>query len=161
MNLRERLVRFKTMRGHGVHSPFAFSLITGVLRPPGRGYGWYPGVEPQGDRWLSLIFRLACEFAPATARGLTSPELRAVRSAVGAVAEPVSGAAPDFEICGEPPREIVSPVTVIREIAPAGSTASFDTLCATLRRRMVFRGPRAAVIVTRPDFPEMDWLVNI
>lgn len=53
----EWLKRLRTSKGFGVHSPFAFSLITDTLRPrPGYAYYAYSILSDPTDR---LIYRLA------------------------------------------------------------------------------------------------------
>lgn len=39
-SISEAYKRWRHSRGYGVHSPFAYSLVKGVVRP-GRGYAWY------------------------------------------------------------------------------------------------------------------------
>lgn len=63
-----RLGRWWRSKGHGVHSPLAFRLVTGVLRDP--GYGWYAYSKLRGP-YERLLFRVACEFDP---RCVTLPE---------------------------------------------------------------------------------------
>lgn len=63
------LARFRHRRGYGVHSPFAYDLITQVLYTPGRYYAdeWLDMQFSWWERWLHLrkiaggrlLFRLA------------------------------------------------------------------------------------------------------
>lgn len=59
--MRGRLGRWWRSRGHGIHSPLGFRLVTCVLRDP--GYGWYSYPKLRGP-YERLLFRVACEFDP-------------------------------------------------------------------------------------------------
>lgn len=60
------LTRWWRSRGHGIHSPYAYRLITSVLPERGRYYA-YDEIEMMSDpARLKLLFRLVCEFRPAT-----------------------------------------------------------------------------------------------
>lgn len=60
------LLRWWRSRGHGIHSPYAYRLVTSVLPERGR-YHAYDEIEKMSDpSRLKLLFRLVCEFKPAT-----------------------------------------------------------------------------------------------
>lgn len=68
------LCRFRHRKGYGIHSPFAFSLVTQVLYSPGRyyAYAWLDGLMSRWQRvlpsrrraCLRLLFRLANYWQP-------------------------------------------------------------------------------------------------
>ncbi len=67
------LLRFRKRRGYGVHSPFAFSLITGVFFEKGEYYAYAPLHEWRKgkstatfERNDKLLFRLINEHQPKT-----------------------------------------------------------------------------------------------
>lgn len=61
------LTRWWRSHGHGIHSPYAFRLITTVLPERGRYYA-YDEIEAKASipSRLKLLFRLVCEFEPKT-----------------------------------------------------------------------------------------------
>ncbi len=73
------LWRFPHRKGYGIHSPFAFSLVTQVLYSPGRyyAYDWLDELMPRWQRkfpsrrraCLRLLFRLANFWQPHTIEG--------------------------------------------------------------------------------------------
>lgn len=147
------------MKGHGVHSPFAFRLVTGVLRDPGEYYA-YPMLtrtakaNRENPRRIRMLFRLICEFAPATVRvddTLTESERAAILAAdsritltredapVAVVAEAVIPA---------------SGVVIARHIDPA-------LLTAPRQYGMIFTDGHRAVIMMRPDLPPQNFDVML
>lgn len=68
------LWRFRHRKGYGIHSPFAFSLVTQVLYSPGHyyAYEWLDGLMSRWQRafpsrrkaCLRLLFRLANYWQP-------------------------------------------------------------------------------------------------
>lgn len=68
------LLRFRYRRGYGIHSPFAFNFVTGVVYEKGMFYAYpelktlYNEVQPQGIRFKDgkLLFRLANFAQPKT-----------------------------------------------------------------------------------------------
>lgn len=71
MKLKERIKRWSASRGHGVHSPLAFTLVQNVVRPP-RGVVYYgeerlrdmPELSGQPLRRARLLLRLVAELQP-------------------------------------------------------------------------------------------------
>lgn len=49
--------RWRHTRGFGVHSPFAYRLVTEVVRPP-RGYAYYAEFRPGMNRGERIFYRL-------------------------------------------------------------------------------------------------------
>ena len=80
------LCRVRHRRGYGIHSPFAFALVTQVLYSPGEyyAYSWLARLHPWYVRWFHLrplahhrlFFRLANFWQPllVAAPGLTPVE---------------------------------------------------------------------------------------
>lgn len=60
------LRRFRQRRGYGVHSPWLFSLVTGVIYEDSAYYAYkhLPQVEGWAERDLQLLFRLCNHFQP-------------------------------------------------------------------------------------------------
>ncbi|MBQ9560352.1 MAG: hypothetical protein IJV08_10300 [Bacteroidaceae bacterium] len=68
------LARFRHRKGYGIHSPFAYNLVTQVLYTPGRYYAdqWLEQMFPRWQRLLHvrrlachrLLFRLANHWQP-------------------------------------------------------------------------------------------------
>lgn len=61
-------------KGFGIHSPFAFSLITRTIAERGEYYA-YPALRKLAGAdfsILSLLFRLICRFKPSTVRIISS-----------------------------------------------------------------------------------------
>lgn len=69
------ITRWWRSKGHGIHSPFAFRMVTGVLPERGRYYA-YDDIEqlPESGR-LKLLFRVVCELEPSTVYGLFMPDM--------------------------------------------------------------------------------------
>ncbi len=143
------------MRGHGVHSPFAFRLVTTVLRDPGQYYA-YPEIDRmavaggEDPRRLRLLFRLVCEFAPDTVRvddTLTEARRHAILAADSRI-RLTRGDAP-VAVVGEayiPPTGVV----IARHADPALVAAPRD-------HGMIFTDGESAVIVMRPDLPPQNF----
>ena len=49
--------RWRHTRGFGVHSPFAFRLVTEAIHPP-RGYAYYAELEPGMDHLQRIRYRV-------------------------------------------------------------------------------------------------------
>lgn len=64
MGLGERYKRWRHTRGYGVHSPFAYRMVTEVIQDP-KGYAYYgfenidPGRRRKEKRFLRSLLRLA------------------------------------------------------------------------------------------------------
>ena len=58
-----RLLRWRHRRGYGIHSPWAFALVTGVIYEKGE---YYQYADLPKDRDVRLLFRLANDFQPKT-----------------------------------------------------------------------------------------------
>ena len=56
-----RLLRWRHRRGYGIHSPWAFALVTGVIYEKGDFYAY---ADLPDDRNVKLLFRLANDFQP-------------------------------------------------------------------------------------------------
>lgn len=49
--------RWRHTRGFGVHSPFAFRLVTEAIHPP-RGYAYYAELEPEMNPLQRILYRV-------------------------------------------------------------------------------------------------------
>ena len=152
----------RTMRGHGVHSPYAFRFITSVIARPGHYYA-----DPEvchlasgpgsaiGVRRLMLLFRLVCEFCPDAvwAASLHDAERRTIHLAdsrvrflkprplpagcgrVMAVAD-TPAALPDGFACA-----------IVRDLGDGG----LEELSRRVGHGMIFHDGQMAVALCRPD----------
>lgn len=63
----KRIFHWRRNKGYGVHSPFAFNFITGVIRNTGYhyyGYAALDDVSGKERKRARLLFRIACRFNP-------------------------------------------------------------------------------------------------
>lgn len=85
--------RFRTSRGFGVHSPFAYALVTDALRP-GSGYAYYVSAAlPDED--TRLVYRLAAHLGAGEVKGCPQACFKGFGPAVLHVLRPNSPL-PDF-----------------------------------------------------------------
>lgn len=169
-----RLVR---SRGFGVHSPFAFAFITGVLRRRYRYYA-YPQLRrlARGSRikasTLMLLFRVAARFNPAQAAcfgphaTLFDATLRLVRADIGlcslspamvAADGPAPGLDDAIGACID-----AGGVIFIDRLNDRRSLTRpvWDEAVARLGSRgMTFSNGRTGIIVAAPHLPRQDFKV--
>lgn len=153
------------MRGHGIHSPLAYRLVTSVIR--GRAdYYAYPRLDAIARRdgvsapRLRLIFRLVCEFAPASV--IIDPTLPpAIREAVAAADSRISIlTATSCADAGDHPLRILA--SMPDSLPDRGVIIALQGApCADPHPRrghgMLFTDGRMAVAVMRPDLPPQDY----
>lgn len=63
----KRIFHWRRNKGYGVHSPFAFNFITGVVHNTGYHYYGYAALDDISGRERKrarLLFRIACRFNP-------------------------------------------------------------------------------------------------
>lgn len=155
MSLAARYKRWRHGRGFGVHSPYAYRMVTDVLRLP-RTYAYYDYAEiararvrleaPISLAEALLIYRLAVEFAPSevtvTAHG---PAARLIHAIVSLV--PRGTGAPMLIALDEP------------AAPPAEGTDAYlayggmKALPERLPYGHIYRNPHRAVIAARPHLP--------
>lgn len=143
-------------RGHGVHSPFAFRLITTVICNPGTYYA-YPllesvardeGIAPER---IKLLFRLICEFAPSEVSvpsTLSTAERTAILAADSRIR--LTGTPASVSYCHTVPSTLPAGGVVIVADPPPGS---IKALTSRRSHGMVFTHRGLAVIVMRHDLP--------
>lgn len=131
--------RFRTTRGFGVHSPFAYRFITGVLTERDALYYAYDCIDPvaSGRRDLlsaRLIYRVGIFFSgrPVAVAGDTTP--------AGSLALDMAGNS-RVGLDGHPAAIIVTDME------------RWDGLTAGMVAGMSFKGSRMGVIVTDPALP--------
>lgn len=152
----DALRRALRRKGHGIHSPYAFRLVTGVFADPGAYYA-YPMLERLGRStgsdpgWLKLLFRLICEFQPAELQvpeSLPDIERQAIMAADSRLR--LTRAEAPVSYCLTAPASLPeSGAVIIREI----SRPELEALTTERGYGMVFRYKHAAVIVMRHDLP--------
>ncbi|MDE5724678.1 MAG: hypothetical protein K2I12_01520 [Duncaniella sp.] len=148
------LTRWWRSKGHGIHSPYAFRLITEALPERGRYYA-YDEIEQLPDsRRLKLLFRLVCEFTPSTVYGfMISDNERAVMLMADSRIRFVDSLEEADLIVG------ILPV-VLREgqAAVYPSTArAWTNFKRLLREGMTFSNGRTGVAVNRHGIPRQDY----
>lgn len=147
------------MRGHGVHSPFAFRFITSVIVCPGHYYAdteiCHMASGGAEVRWLKLLFRLVCEFCPDTVRAtsLSDAERRAIRLADSRTrlvsVWPIPAGYGRVMAVADTPAALPDRFSyaIVRQLGPDG----LGLLGARVLRGMIFHDGRMAVAVCRPD----------
>lgn len=160
------LSRWRTMRGHGVHSPYAFRFITEVLRTPGNFYA-DPRLESlalesgENVRWLKLLFRLVCEFQPryVGADTLSQAERKAIAIADSRVTfgKPSPTRDPgQLLILDRAPQSFHAGHTIVRHM----DTLSPLELTSRMPRGLLFHDGRMAVAVCSVHAPVQHFKVN-
>ena len=148
-------------RGFGVHSPFAFSFITGVLRCP-HGYYAYSAIGPSAA--ARRLYRIIIDLAPEKVI-VTGPLSDPLAVAVSLAAAEAKAAPCRPKLAVVPPDAIVG-IAYLRSILAAGGAVVFtdirtprsaEILTETAPCGMTFAGLRQAVIVggklPRQKFP--------
>lgn len=160
--LTEPLSRWWRSRGHGVHSPFAYRFIRGVLREKTQYYNYGEIDRLGGDTsWHRLLFRLVCEFEPEQllATHLSVDERTVIRLADSRVSMSPDAPLPDnlppgvMELRGK-----VTVAMVIRDIRSDGHR--WNNLLETLHAGMTFTNGTVGIVVERPGLPRQDFRVN-
>ena len=154
--------RWWRSRGHGVHSPFAFRFIRGVLREKAPYYN-YSVIEGLGGdvAWHKLLFRLVCEFEPMAVMSshLSEAECKVIELADSRVALlPPSVSPAHF-----PPGaiEMKAPgvtALVIRDLNACPH--EWERLHVSLESGMTFTNGTTGIVVVRPDLPRQDFEIN-
>lgn len=154
------LRHWRTAKGFGVHSPFAYHFITRVLRERLPYYDFDRLAEVEGPiaaRYARLLYRLTDYFSPASA------------TVVGPLAEParriMQMAAPAIEFTSAPGAEMIvsaggsdinlnaAPVTVILSDRPSET----GRLTSLVTQGMTFTNGRVLIIVRRHGLPRQDF----
>ena len=158
----EPLRRWWRSRGHGVHSPFAYRFIRGVLREQGHYYNYSEIDSLGGDtHWHRLLFRLVCEFEPEQllATHLSVDERTVIRLADSRVSMP-----PDVPLPDNLPADVlemrgkVTVAMVIRDIS--SDSHRWANLLESLRAGMTFTNGTVGIVVERPGLPRQDFRIN-
>lgn len=161
-------------RGFGVHSPFAFRFITGVLRGSGRYYA-YPAlrqisVNRREYRDYTLLFRVVCDTAPdLVCISVGEERAEAIRAVVSAadsrikVVEPavglisLSGSDRPLVYMEDDP---VASVEVAKSVAASSGIVIMSKCSSRISREVeeaagsafIFTNGMMTLIVSRPDF---------
>lgn len=160
MNLARRVGRWWRSKGHGIHSPLAYRLVTTVLRDPGCGWYAYDSLAGARER---LLFRVACEFDPHTVilpEGVVPTRaereaFEAARSTVKFASESVTDEVPFIFTDGA---HIPSPLPARANIyINAGATRP---LLSDADRGICLTDGDRALIVMRPDLSPQTFEVN-
>ena len=150
-------------KGHGIHSPLAFRMVTEVLR---QDYSFYAfgHLDALPDNTVTpamrrLIHRLTCEFRPSTF--WIDPSLQstsvgeAVRTASSLARRVADSREADLVIASHSIPSLHDRCVAIRLFPGAGTDEAFPTAgCFT------FSNGRSLVAVLRPDLPRQHFEVN-
>lgn len=149
-----RITRWWRSCGHGIHSPYAYRLITSVLPERGRYYA-YDEIELMSDpRRLKLLFRLVCEFRPSTVLDMMLDDeekevILMADSRIRFVEQPDEA---DLVVGSLP--------LVLREGQAAVNWSAghtWRTYKAMLRSGMTFSNGRYGIAVNRPGLPRQNF----
>ena len=166
MGIPRRLAR---RRGFGIHSPFAFAFVRGVLAQP-CGYYCYPrlGGEARAaglsSRLLRLIFRLSLFFRPDD-YNIIGIDSRAVEFAIrcGMPSARRVDVPSRFIVVMDDVADVSLPSTdedVLVVIAnPSTNCKLLNALWAKCGSAMLFRGSKVAVIMCRRGLPRQTFNV--
>ena len=146
------MMRWRTAKGFGVHSPFAFHFITRVLRERLPYYDF----EHLTDRRARLLYRLTDYFVPATVyvEGADAEEYRRI----------ISMAKSDVEFTDDPHEACMAvytsatgrviPASEVTVFSPALADSVFPTLPSAT---MTFANGSTVIAVTRRGLPRQDF----
>lgn len=153
----ERYKRWRHGRGFGVHSPFAYTFITEVLRQP---YAYY--AYGHLNRRERLVFRVVLHFRPATV-AIVGPGSykKAVADAMPAARfTPVAEA--DILIVTDPTASALAPFKGRCIIAfDANASAPWQALNASLTHGMTFdNGIDTSIAALLPHLPRQTFLTK-
>lgn len=154
MGLLRLFKRWRCGKGYGVHSPFAYRMITCVLRGRGEYYASSRLYAMPDGGLLRLLFRLVCDFEPVRVYGLRSEERVAVSLADSRI---------DMRQIGDPDGVIVmhsakGVVSVVRDVI--ASPDLWSRVKDGLEHGMTFSNGRVGVAVTREDLPRQDFEIS-
>ena len=156
----EFLHRLWRTKGHGIHSPFAFRLVTTVINCPYSYYA-YPTLDRaakhtgESKDWIRLLHRLVCEFAPtavATDVPLSTAERKAIKAADSRII--FSDAAAPLVIRDTLPSQLPESGVVIARSGGIPPTV-------TRTYGMLFTDGRIVIAVMRHDLPPQDFNIRI
>lgn len=156
-----RVRRAWRSRGHGVHSPFAFRFIRGVLREHTPYYSYTQVEQLGGDvHWHKLLFRLVVEFEPRSVMSshLSQDERRVITLADSRVQLPVRGSHNNFPAGAIELNAGEVTVVVVRDLH--ANPGEWQRICSQLDRGMTFTNGTVGIVVIRHDLPRQDFEVN-
>ena len=149
-------------RGFGVHSPFAYGFITGVLRSNAAGYYAYESIGSSSQ--ARRLYRIILSLAPETVV-VTGPLDDACSVAVSLARSEAAAASRSPKLAVVPPEAVVG-ISYLRTILAAGGAVVFtdirDARSAEILAEisfggMTFAGLRQAIVVggnlPRQTFP--------
>lgn len=165
MGLARAYKRWRHGRGFGVHSPYAFRMVTDVLRLPS-SYFYYAYTDIARERVrlrapislneALLIFRLAVEFAPARVAVFARNPLHNLLRAIVRLAAPqaritdkADGA--DMVIAFDPLPAPLAPET--HAYLACGALVHADTRAAAGGFGHIYRSRSRAVVAARAHLP--------
>ena len=163
--------RWRSSRGFGIHSPFAYDLIVNTLRERRCGYYLYADIESRykaDSKVLKLILRLMSRLHPASvcAVGSLADAVTAIARHVDSRVITGSPDCPDMLIvtpgAGDP-----SVPSLVGETLSAGGAVIItdcrqyaDISAIAFERAMTFNNGRMLVAVGRPDLPRQHFDIS-
>lgn len=165
------LLRKWRSRGHGIHSPFAFSFVTTVLRQHCKYYAYTDIDQLAADntdrRVARCLFRILVALRPDSAEVNGNPSI-ACRRAVELAIQSFDNAVSDYIHIYVPPKATPlqtpplppdhSAVVIAREPI---LTHMSEAIFSTITRGMLFSGRNMAVIVALDRLPKQKFTVDI
>lgn len=173
-----KAARYRSSRGFGIHSPFAYDFVVNTLRQPlpYYVYGDITATTSGDGHLLRLLVRVLCNLRPATVityGPLATEASRVVTLTLGRNAalsparkggEGMPGEAPEFlfaDIKTCPLEEAKAVLdgggSVMISLRDSGPATTLDELCC---RGMSFVSRNTIIIVGRPDLPRQQYKVN-
>lgn len=161
--------KFRRSRGFGVHSPFAFDLLSNTLHEP-KGYAYYPDGDIDKNPVLRLIMRLVARFTPRRVMVSDDPDgliSRAVARADSRVS--LTGDAPDMVILSgsnDSPQAVDSALEAIKTggvvfIINRRKVPDIARLLKkNMTRGMTFYSRHKLLIVAAPHLPRRDYEIS-
>lgn len=146
-------------RGHGIHSPLAFRLVTKVIRGKGDYYASAQIRRGADPRWHMLLMRLLCDREPARVYLPNSPQatLDLLRHADTRIV--LTDSPCEFNILARAPQSMAEwpeGITVIRHTLPSDRLR----LRRTLPPGMTFTNGHTLIAVLRKDLPRQDFEIK-
>lgn len=148
------ITRWWRSKGHGIHSPYAYRIVTEVLPERGRYYAYDRIETMEGSRRLKLLFRLVCELTPRTvcAPGITAEEKEAILLADSRVRFVDSPAEADLSIGALPPELRERQATAVWN-----TDSGWEDFKKTLNAGMTFSNGKIGIAVNRQGLPRQDF----
>lgn len=154
------LRHWRTAKGFGVHSPFAYHFITRVLRERLPYYDFDRLAEVEGPiaaRYARLLYRLTDYFSPATATvsGIHAEPARRIMQMAAPAIEFTEGSGADMAVCAGSCGFTLSDVPV--SVIFSTKRSEIARLTRLVTQGMTFSNGHVLIIVKRRGLPRQDF----